>query len=116
MRVVTLFGTRPEIIRLSEIIRHLDSFCDQILVHTGQNYDENLSDVFFRELGLRSPEIHLGIRATEFAEQAALIIRGVGDVLERVRPDRLLVLLLTIIPGQSTGQAGPWEVRNRAGR
>ena len=92
MRVVTLFGTRPEIIRLSEIIRHLDSFCDQILVHTGQNYDENLSDVFFRELGLRSPEIHLGIRATEFAEQAALIIRGVGDVLERVRPDRLLVL------------------------
>jgi UDP-N-acetylglucosamine 2-epimerase (non-hydrolysing) len=92
MKVLTLFGTRPEIIRLSQVIKHLDRFCEQILVYTGQNYDPNLSDVFFRELDLREPNTHLGIQATGFAEQAAQILARVDEVLTQVRPDRLLIL------------------------
>ena len=92
MKIVTLFGTRPEIIRLSCVIKHLDLFCDQILVHTGQNYDKNLSDIFFAELGLRSPDIHLGIQATAFADQVGQIIAGAGEALARIKPDRLLLL------------------------
>lgn len=92
MKVMTLFGTRPEIIRLSQVIKHLDHFCEQVLVHTGQNYDPNLSDIFFQELDLRPPDIHLGIKATSFAEQAGQIITKAGEVLARVRPDRLLIL------------------------
>ena len=61
MKVVTWFGTRPEIIRLSRVIPALDAHCTQRLVHTGQNYDESLSDVFFRDLGVRAPDVHLGI-------------------------------------------------------
>lgn len=89
---MTLFGTRPEIIRLSVIIKHLDRFCEQVLVHTCQNYDENLSDVFFRELGLRQPDVYLGVQATDFAEQVGQIITRAGEAMEQVRPDRLLIL------------------------
>jgi len=92
MRIMTLFGTRPEIIRLSQVIKHLDGFCEQILVHTGQNYDPNLSDIFFSELGLRQPDIYLGIKSTNFAEQAGQIIAKAGETLSQVKPDRLLIL------------------------
>jgi UDP-N-acetylglucosamine 2-epimerase (non-hydrolysing) len=92
MKVMTLFGTRPEIIRLSQVIKQLDQFCEQVLVHTGQNYDPNLSDIFFQELDLRQPDIHLGIRATGFADQAGQIVARVGEVLAREKPDRLLIL------------------------
>jgi len=92
MKVVTLFGTRPEIIRLSQVIKHLDRFCEQVLVHTGQNYEPNLSDIFFQELDLRPPDIYLGIKASSFAEQAGHIIIKAGEVLARIRPDRLLIL------------------------
>jgi UDP-N-acetylglucosamine 2-epimerase (non-hydrolysing) len=92
MKVMTLFGTRPEIIRLSQVIQHLDRFCEQVLVHTGQNYDPNLSDVFFQELGLRAPDVHLGVQAVGFAEQVGQIMAGAGQVLDNARPDRLLIL------------------------
>lgn len=92
MKLMTLFGTRPEIIRLSVIIKHLDRFCEQVLVHTGQNYDENLSDVFFRELDLRQPDLYLGVQATDFAEQVGQIISQAGEAMEQVKPDRLLIL------------------------
>jgi UDP-N-acetylglucosamine 2-epimerase (non-hydrolysing) len=92
MKVMTLFGTRPEIIRLSRVIQRLDQCSDQSLVHTGQNYDPNLSDVFFHQLDVRSPDIHLGIRATDFAEQAGQILARSGEILARVRPERLLIL------------------------
>ena len=92
MKVMTLFGTRPEIIRLSVIVKQLDRFCEQVLVHTGQNYDENLSDVFFRELDLRQPDLHLGVQAADFAVQVGQIIARSGEVLAKVRPDRLLIL------------------------
>ncbi len=92
MRVMTIFGTRPEIIRLSEIIAHLDRFCEQVLVHTGQNYDERLSEVFFEELGIRQPDEHLGVRATSFASQTGQILERVAALFERRRPDRILIL------------------------
>lgn len=92
MKILTIFGTRPEIIRLSQIIKRLDEFCEQILVHTGQNYDPNLSDIFFQELELRPPDIHLGVQAGGFAEQVGQIVARAGAVLERERPDRLLIL------------------------
>jgi UDP-N-acetylglucosamine 2-epimerase (non-hydrolysing) len=93
MKVVTLFGTRPEIIRLSIVIRTLDRFCTHRLVHTGQNYDPQLSDIFFQELGVRLPDEHLGVGPTGgFAAQAAAIIERCGQVLDREGPDRVLVL------------------------
>jgi UDP-N-acetylglucosamine 2-epimerase (non-hydrolysing) len=92
MKVMTLFGTRPEIIRLSQVIKHLDRFCEQILMHTGQNYDANLSDIFFQELDVRRPDIHLGVQAAGFADQAGQILARAGEVLTQVRPDRLLIL------------------------
>jgi len=74
MKVLTIFGTRPEIIRLSEVIRTLDRFCTHVLVHTGQNHDPQLSDVFFSELGVRTADHHLGVGSADgFAAQAAAI-------------------------------------------
>ncbi|HXI13983.1 MAG TPA: UDP-N-acetylglucosamine 2-epimerase (non-hydrolyzing) [Thermoanaerobaculia bacterium] len=92
MKVVTLFGTRPEIIRLSRVIDRLDQHAEQILVHTGQNHDPTLSDIFFRDLAVRQPNVHLGVRAGSFPEQAAQILERSAQVLERERPDRLLIL------------------------
>ena len=92
MKVATIVGTRPEIIRLSRVIPLLDRFCTHLLIHTGQNYDPLLSDVFFEQLGVRAPDVHLGITATGFAGQVGALLPGVAAVLEGERPDRLLVL------------------------
>ncbi|MGD0157983.1 MAG: UDP-N-acetylglucosamine 2-epimerase (non-hydrolyzing) [Terracidiphilus sp.] len=92
MKIATLLGTRPEIIRLSQIIRQLDKSCDHVLVHTGQNYDSKLSEIFFHDLGVRKPDFLLGIQADPFAAQIAEIMARGNAVLEQVRPDRVLVL------------------------
>jgi UDP-N-acetylglucosamine 2-epimerase (non-hydrolysing) len=92
MKIATLFGTRPEIIRLSQVIKRLDGLCEQVLIHTGQNFDPNLSDVFFDQLQLRQPDVHFGIRAASFAEQAGQLITCAGQAFERIKPDRLLIL------------------------
>src|SRR5918994_7758801 len=93
MKVLTIFGTRPEIIRLSAVIPALDRFCTHVLVHTGQNYDPQLSDVFLQELAVRAPDFHLGVgAAASFGAQAAAILEKSSDVLERERPDRILIL------------------------
>ncbi|MBA3672359.1 MAG: UDP-N-acetylglucosamine 2-epimerase (non-hydrolyzing) [Gemmatimonadaceae bacterium] len=92
MKVMTVLGTRPEIIRLSLVIRQLDAVCDHVLVHTGQNYDERLNEVFFRELEVRRPDVHLDVRGSGFAEQMGQIITRIEPVLLEHRPDRLLVL------------------------
>lgn len=92
MRILTIFGTRPEIIRLSLIIRELDEFAEQILVHTGQNYDPNLSQVFLDELKIRPLDHHLGVQSSSFGEQAGQILARTDDLLAQVKPDRLLVL------------------------
>lgn len=92
MRVMTVLGTRPEIIRLSRLIPKLDAVCDHVLVHTGQNFDPSLSDVFFRDLGVRAPDRSLGVRAGSFGEQAGQILAGVEAAIREDRPDRLLIL------------------------
>src|SRR6476659_3997687 len=92
MKVMTIFCTRPEIIRLSQIMRVLDNHCEHLTVHTGQNYDERLSDIFIRDLGLRSPNIHLGIRSSAFGEQVGQILTGIDKVLAQHCPDKVLIL------------------------
>jgi len=92
MKVMTILGTRPEIIRLSLITEKLDRLCDHVLVHTGQNFDARLSDVFFQELGVRQPDHFLGIRGDTFGEQIGKIIAESERVMLAERPDRLLIL------------------------
>jgi UDP-N-acetylglucosamine 2-epimerase (non-hydrolysing) len=89
---MTVLGTRPEIIRLSLVIQMLDAAADHVLVHTGQNFDDRLDGLFFRELGIRTPDVQLNIRAESAGEQIGRIIAGIEPVLLRERPDRLLVL------------------------
>lgn len=92
MRLLTLFGTRPEIIRLSLIVRALDLHCDQLLVHTGQNSQDGLSGVFFREMGIRAPDFFLEVKSSTFSEQAANILTRVDRVMADTSPDRVLIL------------------------
>lgn len=92
MKVMTIFGTRPEIIRLSLIMKILDQHCEHITVHTGQNYTESLSDVFIRDLDVREPNIHLGIKSSSFGEQAGGIIAKTDEILREYKPDRVLIL------------------------
>ncbi len=92
MRVLTVLGTRPEVVRLSRVIAKLDESCDHVLVHTGQNYDSSLKDVFFEELGMRAPDRELGIRGDSFGEQVGRLFAAIDDVLRDERPDGLLVL------------------------
>jgi UDP-N-acetylglucosamine 2-epimerase (non-hydrolysing) len=92
VKILTIFGTRPEIIRLSLIIKLIDKHTEQVLVHTGQNYDPNLSEVFLSQLGVRKIDHFLGIRASSFAEQAGQILAKVDAILAAERPDRLLIL------------------------
>lgn len=91
MKVLTILGTRPEIIRLCVIIEKLDRLCDHVVVHTGQNYDASLNSVFFEELGVRAPNHLLGARGT-FGQQIGTILSGIEQVLIDERPDRFLVL------------------------
>jgi len=92
MRVVTVLGTRPEIIRLCNVIEKLDEFCDHALVHTGQNYDNKLSDVFFADLGVRKPDIYLGVDTSSFGAQIGQIISGCEKVFLAKKPDAVLIL------------------------
>lgn len=92
MKVMTIFGTRPEIIRLSLVIPLLGKYCEHITVHTGQNYHESLSDIFIRDLDIRTPDIHLGIRSESFGDQAGQILAKSDVLLAEHQPDRLLIL------------------------
>jgi UDP-N-acetylglucosamine 2-epimerase (non-hydrolysing) len=92
MKIATVLGTRPEIIRLSRVIEKLDALCEHVLIHTGQNYDPNLSAVFFQQLAVRQPDYFLGAQAPSFGEQVGQILSRVETVLQHHRPDRLLIL------------------------
>lgn len=92
MKVITIVGTRPEIIRLAEVIKFLDKYCNHILVHTGQNYDYELNKVFFEDLGLRDPDIMLSVKSDTLHGQIANVISKTGDVLVSEKPDALLIL------------------------
>lgn len=92
LRVLTVVGTRPEIIRLSRVIPRLDEICDHILVHTGQNFADNLSRVFFAELRIREPDIFLGVDTSSFGKQLAALFEGFERVLDEHQPERVLIL------------------------
>lgn len=92
MKIMTIFGTRPEIIRLSLVMKVLDQNCEHVIVHTGQNYHESLSDIFIRDLEVRTPDVHLGIRSSSFGDQAGQILSSIDDVLNQHQPDRVLIL------------------------
>lgn len=92
MKIMTIFGTRPEIIRLSLVMKVLDQHCDHVTVHTGQNYDESLSDIFIRDLEVRTPDVHLGIRSTSFGDQIGQIMSKCDAAIAEHRPDRILIL------------------------
>ncbi|NMC62035.1 MAG: UDP-N-acetylglucosamine 2-epimerase (non-hydrolyzing) [SAR324 cluster bacterium] len=91
MKVLTILGTRPEIIRLSRVIEKLDAVCEQILVHTGQNYDKNLNDVFFEDLKVRKPDYYLEAIGS-FGEQIGIITSKMEKIFAKEQPDRFLVL------------------------
>lgn len=92
LKVVSVVGTRPEIIRLSRVLAKLDEFCDHILVHTGQNYDFELNEVFFTDLGVRKPDYFLNAAGKNAAETIGQVIISVDKVLEEILPDAMLVL------------------------
>jgi UDP-N-acetylglucosamine 2-epimerase (non-hydrolysing) len=92
LKVMTIVGTRPEIIRLSRVLAKLDRYTDHVLVHTGQNYDYELNQIFFEELGLRAPDHFLEAVGETVAETIGNIIAKIDPVLEQERPEAVLVL------------------------
>lgn len=91
MKILTILGTRPEIIRLCRVIDKLDTACDNILVHTGQNYDYELNEVFFKQLRVRQPDHFLGAKGS-FGKQISVILCGLEKILRDEKPDKFLVL------------------------
>jgi len=92
LKVMTVVGTRPEIIRLSRVMAKLDEYCEHILVHTGQNYDFELNEIFFQDLGIRKPDHFLSAAGASGAETIGNVIIAVDRLLAEVQPEALLVL------------------------
>ncbi len=92
LKVITVVGTRPEIIRLSEIVKELDKYTKHVFVHTGQNYDYELSQIFFDDLSLRKPDYFLEALGNSATETVGKILAKMDKVLEKERPDAFLVL------------------------
>ncbi|MFC5520580.1 non-hydrolyzing UDP-N-acetylglucosamine 2-epimerase [Polaromonas jejuensis] len=92
LKVMTIVGTRPEIIRLSRVIDKLDRHCEHVLVHTGQNYDYELNGVFFSDLGIRKPDAFLEAAGVSAAETIGQVIISADKVMEQYQPEALLLL------------------------
>lgn len=92
LKVMTVVGTRPEIIRLSRVMAKLDEHCEHVLVHTGQNYDYELNEIFFNDLGIRKPDHFLSAAGTSGAETIGNVIIAVDRTLAEVQPEAVLVL------------------------
>jgi UDP-N-acetylglucosamine 2-epimerase (non-hydrolysing) len=92
LKVATIVGTRPEIIRLSRVMARLDEFCEHTIVHTGQNYDYELNQIFFEDLGIRKPDCFLEAAGASAAETIGKVIIATDQMLARVQPDAVLVL------------------------
>ncbi|MGN9160343.1 non-hydrolyzing UDP-N-acetylglucosamine 2-epimerase [Clostridium sulfidigenes] len=92
LKVMTIVGTRPEIIKLSETIKKCDKYFEHILVHTGQNYDYALNEVFFEELGLRAPDYYLGVVGDNLGQTMGNVIAKSYELMTEVKPDAILVL------------------------
>lgn len=105
MTVMSVVGTRPEIIRLSRVLAKLDAVCNHILVHTGQNYDYELNQVFFEDLGIRKPDYFLNAAGRNAAETIGKLIIEIDPLLEKIKPEAILVLgdtnsCLSVIPAK----------------
>lgn len=92
LKVMSVVGTRPEIIRLSRVLAALDKYCEHVLVHTGQNYDYELNQIFFDDLGIRKPDYFLNAAGSTGAETIGKVIIAVDEVLAEVKPEAMLVL------------------------
>ncbi len=105
IKVVTVVGTRPEIIRLSRVMSALDEAMEQVIVHTGQNFDYELNEIFYRDLSLRKPDYFLDAAGRSFAETVGQVIMKIDPILAKEKPDALLVLgdtnsCLAVIPAK----------------
>lgn len=92
LKLMTIVGTRPEIIKMSAIIKKCDRYFDHVLVHTGQNYDYQLNEIFFRDLGLREPDYYLGVVGENLGQTMGNVISKSYELMQQVRPDALIVL------------------------
>ncbi|MCO4799715.1 MAG: UDP-N-acetylglucosamine 2-epimerase, partial [Colwelliaceae bacterium] len=92
LKVATIVGTRPEIIRLSRTIAKLDKYCEHTLIHTGQNYDYELNQIFFDDLGIRAPDVFLECAGETAADTMAQVISKSDKVFAELQPDALLIL------------------------
>src|SRR5947208_9531420 len=105
LRVMTILGTRPEIIKLSRVMVKLRQFCDHTIIHTGQNYDYELNQIFFEDLGIRKPDRFLGAAGEPGGETVGKVIIAADQVLGEINPEALLVLgdtnsCLSVIPAK----------------
>lgn len=120
LKVWTVVGTRPEIIRLSSTIKLFDQLFDHILIHTGQNFGAEMSDVFFEDLELRSPDVYLGVGGSNLGQLVGDIFRKFGDLLADSKPDAIVVLgdtnsaLVTILARREGVATYHLEAGNRA--
>jgi len=92
IKIMTVVGTRPEIIRLSRVMAKLDQYSDHVVVHSGQNYDYELNEIFFTDLGIRKPDYFLGAAGKNASETIGKIIISIDEVFEKEKPDAMLVL------------------------
>ncbi|MCU0414696.1 MAG: UDP-N-acetylglucosamine 2-epimerase, partial [Ignavibacteriaceae bacterium] len=92
LKLMTILGTRPEIIKMSAIIKKCDKYFDHIIVHTGQNYDYSLNEVFFTDLGLREPDYYLGVVGENLGQTMGNVIARSYELMTVVKPDAIIVL------------------------
>ena len=92
LKVMTVIGTRPEIIRLSRVMVKLDKFCEHTIVHTGQNYDYELNEIFFNDLELKQPDHYLGAASSNPSQYIGAVIQKVDKILNDINPDAVLIL------------------------
>ena len=92
IKLMTIVGTRPEIIKLSEVIKKCDTYFNHILVHTGQNYDYKLNEIFFKDLGLRNPDHYLGVVGDGLGETIGNVIAKSYKIMQEEKPDAILIL------------------------
>jgi len=105
LKVMTILGTRPEIIRLSRVMAKLDVYCDHVIVHTGQNYDYELNEIFFNDLGIRKPDYFLNAAGHNASETIGNVIIAIDAVLAQAQPEAVLILgdtnsSLSVIPAK----------------
>ena len=92
LKVATIVGTRPELIRLSVVIKKFDKYFNHVLIHTGQNYDYELNEIFFKELEIRKPDFFLNVPGKNLGHTLGNVISSTYDIFEKIRPDAILVL------------------------